>query len=198
MSQEDDPPKFRWPESNDRLLRRSDDRDRSVTFSDRDCSRQAEIWDGYMHAGKALIEACSRKPYERNILIYPILFCYRHGLELAMKWIITRYGGAASISAPKLDHDLWKLWQSCKLVIEYSDNGDTKDVQVVEEIIKNFHGLDKSGESFRYSTNKKGDLIPLPDGPKSLDNLRDVMQGVANFFDGCDAYLNELASYDDF
>jgi hypothetical protein len=151
-----------------------------------------------VYAGEALIDASSSKPHKRNSLIYPILFCYRHGLELAMKWMITQYGGAAGVSAPKLDHDLWKLWQSCKAVFQYSDTGAGDDIQAVERVIKNFHELDKSGESFRYSANKHGDLIPLPEGPKDLDNLRDVMKGVAHFFDGWDVYLSDLASYTNF
>jgi hypothetical protein len=197
MTQEDDPSKFRWPKNDDQLLRWSDDQSESVTFSECGRSRQTEIWDGYMYAGEALIDASNSKPYQRNSLIYPILFCYRHGLELALKWIITQYGGAAGVSAPRLDHDLWKLWESCKAVFEYSNTDVGEDIQAVEKIIKNFHDLDKSGESFRYSANRRGDLIPLPNGPKDLGNLRGVMKGVANFFDGWDAYLSELASYTD-
>ena len=41
-----------------------------------------------MSAGAALIEACEEDSHERHFLIYPILFNYRHGIELAMKWVI--------------------------------------------------------------------------------------------------------------
>lgn len=57
--------------------------------------------------------------------------------------------------------------------------------------------MDSGGFSFRYSINKNGILIKLPDGLIDLANVRDVMKGVAGFFDGADGMLNDLASYTD-
>ena len=37
------------------------------------------------------LKYCQNKPNERHYLIYPILFNYRHAIELAMKWIIAVY-----------------------------------------------------------------------------------------------------------
>ena len=80
----------RWPKKGDRLLRDSEDWDRGVEFSNDEISRHVHIWSGYMSAGAALIEACEEDSHERHFLIYPILFSYRHGIELAMKWVIAR------------------------------------------------------------------------------------------------------------
>ena len=81
---------YRWPKKGDRLLRRSEDWSRGVEFSKHSISRHSILWDGYMSAGAGLIELCTQDGYEheRHFVIYPILFNYRHGLELAMKWII--------------------------------------------------------------------------------------------------------------
>lgn len=96
--------KYRWPRKGDRLLLESDDWDLGVDFSRDEISRHVHIWSGYMSAGEALIDACKADPHERNFLIYPILFNYRHGIELAMKWVIARYG---RYSSAKVGDTIW-------------------------------------------------------------------------------------------
>ena len=66
----------------------------------------------------------------------------------------------------------------------------------MEKIIKELHDLDKAGTSFRYSVNRDGTQIELPNSLVDLSNLKKVMQSVAHFFTGADAWLQDLASYD--
>jgi len=99
---------YRWPRKGDRLLRASNDRNKGVEFSADPVSKHVHIWSGYIRAGAALIEECDQDSVDRHFLIYPILFNYRHGLELAMKWIIDRYGRYADVCLKEAerDHDL--------------------------------------------------------------------------------------------
>ncbi len=184
---------YRWPRTGDRLLRDSEDWDRGVEFSNDEISRHVHIWSGYMSAGAALIEACGEYSHERHFLIYPILFNYRHGIELAMKWVIARYGRYSSVKIDEIEHhDLWKLWKLCKQII-IEVGSENESIAVVEQVIKDFHDLDKSALAFRYSRNKKGGLIALPDGMIDLQNIRDVMEAVSHFFDGVDGQLDHNA-----
>jgi hypothetical protein len=73
-----------------------------------------------MCAGRALIDASEREPPARHDLIYPVLFCYRHGLEMAIKWIVSRYGPSVGGTKLTLDHNLWQLWQ-CELLSNVVD-----------------------------------------------------------------------------
>ena len=181
---------YRWPKKGDRLLRDSEDWDRGVEFSNDEISRHVHIWSGYMSAGAALIAACEEDSHERHFLIYPILFNYRHGIELAMKWVIARYGRYSSVEIGEIEHhDLWQLRKLCKQII-IEVGGEDEAVAVVEQLIKDFHDSDKSAVAFRYSRNKKGALIVLPDGMIDLQNIRDVMEGVSHFFDGVDGQLD--------
>lgn len=186
--------KFRWPKKGDRLLRPSDEWDRAVEFTTHPISRDVHIWSGYMRAAAALIEECERDSIDRHFLVYPIFFNYRHGLELAMKWIIDRYGRYADVSLTEKerDHDLLGLWTLCKKVIVVVGSGREGDetLRVVEQIIKDFHDLDKSAMAFRYSTTKKGTTIKLPDISIDLDNVRNVMEAVDNYFSGLDGQLD--------
>jgi hypothetical protein len=183
----------RWPKKGDRLLRPSDDWLATVSFTPHQVSREAFIWDGYMTAGAALIDEAERRPYSRQTLIYPILFNYRHGLEAAMKWTIGRYGSLANVQLDKLDHDLWDLWTLCKKILVATSPSDSDEPMLaVEQIVKDFHDLDKSATALRYSKNKNGTTILLPDKPIDLANIQGVMEGVDNFFKGTDGYLSNL------
>ena len=188
-------PRYRWPKKGDRLLPRSDDWHHGVQFSKHPISRHVHIWDGFMSAADGLIELCTQDGYEheRNFVIYPILFNYRHGLELAMKWIILHYGLE---DAPVIieGHNLWKLWTCCRAIVERYEPEDDEAIGAVEQIVKDFHDLDQAGITFRYGWGKDGKEIKLPDHVFDLENVRDVMKGVANYFNGLDGWLDDLQS----
>ena len=150
-----------------------------------------------MRAGAALVTECERFSSDRHFLVYPILFNYRHGLELAIKWIIDSYGRCAGIylEPDDLNHDLWSLWKMCKEVILKVGSDDTDgSIKAVEQIVKDFHDCDSGAMSFRYSRNKDGAAIPLPDISIDIQNIRDVMEGVDNFFSDADGQLDANCS----
>ncbi len=190
----------RWPKKGDRLLRPASWND-GAEFSGDPISRHVHIWSGYMRAGAALVAESSGDRIDRHFLVYPILFNYRHALELAMKWTIDRYGRYADVRLDKdeLDHDLWKLWRHCKAVIIQvgSEGEDDEALAVVEQIVKDFHDLDKTAMAFRYPTTKRGSSISLPQGAIDLDNVRNIMEAVDNFFSGVDGQLDANSSAQD-
>lgn len=188
-------PEYRWPKKGDRLLRQSDHWDSGIEFSEHPISRHVHLWDGYLSAGDGLIRLCMQEGYghERHFVIYPILFNYRHGLELAMKWIVVMYGGQG-INGADEDHNLWKLWKHCREIIEQYGSPDSGTEDLVEQIVKEFHDLDKSGITFRYGWGKNGRNIKLPNHMVDLENIRDVMEGIAAYFTGLDGWLDHLKS----
>ena len=185
----------RWPKKGDRLLVSSDEWQTAASFAPDQISREAFIWDGYITAGAALIDEAQRRPHDRDMLLYPILFNYRHGLEAAMKWTIERYGRLAHVELDVLDHDLWSLWKKCKAILSaVSTSDDDEPLKVVEQVVQDFHGLDKRAVALRYSKNKNGRVILLPDKPIDLENVQRVMEAVDNFFKGADGLLDHYAS----
>ncbi len=125
-------------------------------------------------------------------MIYPILFCYRHALEMNMQWIIGTYGHRYGVSLPtKKDHTLDSLWECCKTIFTDPDNESAVvGASTVEKLIKEFHHLDTRAEAFRYPVKKDGTLIRLPNVAIDLTNLRDVMESLKNFFSGADGHLD--------
>ena len=147
-----------------------------------------------MRAADLLVASCENDRYESATLVYPILYNYRHGIELALKWIIMRFGAYASAGAGNCEHhDLWKLWRNYKeIVLELGSDADNK-LAAVEQVIKDSHDLDNSGQAFRYSDGRNG-TFKLPDYPIDLQNTREVMTGVDNFFSGVYAQLDDNVS----
>ena len=181
--------KYRLPKKGDRLLREAQDRERGVTFPNDEISRHVFIWDGYMKAGELLVQAGEEQNYERHFLVYPILFNYRHAIELAIKWVITQYGSYSTVPVDDIEHhNLWKLWQICKQII-IEVGSESEAISIVEGVIKEFHDLDKSAQAFRYPSNKEGVPFVLPYRMIDLQNIRDVMEGISLFFNGVDGQL---------
>ena len=175
---------FRWPKKGDRLLMKSRGGMNQTRFEAHGETRHHYIWDGNMRAADLLVASCENDRYESTTLVYPILYNYRHAIELALKWIIMKFGEYASVEAGDYEHhDLWKLWRVYKeIVLELgSDDGNT--LAVVEQVVKDFHDLDKSGQAFRYAEARKG-TFKLPDYPIDLQNTKEVMKGIDNFFSG--------------
>ena len=48
--------------------------------------------------------------------------------------------------------------------------------------------------AFRYSEDRNGVTLKLPDYPIGLDNIKDVMQAVEHFFSGVDGQLDANSS----
>ena len=47
--------------------------------------------EGYKRAADLLIERAKESTQLRNMLVYPIVFCYRHYLELTLKAMLATY-----------------------------------------------------------------------------------------------------------
>lgn len=189
---------FRWPQKGDRLIRPSKDWDAAAEFSEDPNNRLVHIWTGFTSAGAALIAQCEREPLDRHFLIYPIFFNYRHGLELAMKWTLKTHDPQGSLP-DDFGHDLLKLWKLCRALIEtVVSQDDAETIPIIEKIVEEFHVLDKSGTAFRYSTDKNGVAIKLPPDLIDLQNLRDVMKAVDNYFSGVDGQFSDMCRFDSF
>jgi len=186
------PREFRWPKPGDQLIRPAANWQEGAELVQDTFSRTTFLWSGYMKAGAQLVESARELRVDKHTIIYPILFCYRHGLEMAMKWTLTVYGRFADVEEYDKDHRLDKLWRSVrKLIIECGGGIDPDGaMNAVEVVVLEFHKLDRTSFSFRYAITKEGAAVELPNFAIDLENIRDVMEGVNNFFSGLDGMLD--------
>jgi len=119
-------------------------------------------WDryayGYLDAAKQLSDNSLGDGGNPRHLIYPIVFFYRHYLELRLKEII-EHGSVLldkEFKIPK-HHDLMMIWHQAKQVInEIWPDSSKESLLRVTAILTDFGNLDKKSDAFRYPIDKKG------------------------------------------
>jgi hypothetical protein len=69
-------------------------------------------------------------------------------------------------------------------------------LSAVESIIQQFHAIDNSGQTFRYTKDKNGEST-LRKLPKFVDlkHFQEVSEKTFNFFEGCESGLNDLFQF---
>jgi hypothetical protein len=89
--------------------------------------------------------------------------------------------GAWQKNKPAADHDhrLMPLWAELRSLVEQlGPREDDKEVPAIEEVIRQIDAVDPGSFSFRYPTNKKGELS-LPElWHVNVRHLGEVMNGV--------------------
>jgi hypothetical protein len=130
--------------------------------------------EGYRIAAERLAEHAPEW-HEQDFLLYPIVFLYRHYVELRLKDLIGLGQRLAhEIVAVPETHDLLGLWGITKPHLERElDPADTdrrREIAQMQRVIQELAALDPHGTAFRYATDAHGGR-PLPDGASRL-NLR--------------------------
>jgi hypothetical protein len=171
----------RWPTKGDSIFSRGYDARIANSIGE----RAYRLGKGYKLAGDVLVQNLVGEPYDHDNLVYPILFCYRHYVEITLKEIIEQHGRWAGVSLTKKDHqlsDLWKLF--LQIATAYHNDPSDEAAVVVSYCINEFAQVDPASVAFRYARDRKTDaLIPLEFGAINLVVLHDVMNGIANFFE---------------
>ena len=157
----------KWPSLGDRLLISKNGKGH-VMFSNHS-GRHAQIWMGYMQAGDKLIDAFmdeTDSTYPRGTGVYPILFCYRHAIEMALKWMISRYGN----ESPKADHNLWQHWRAVLEMIGGVGHDTDDGVQAAGRIIKRDARRRSFVRVFSIRNQQKSSPDRLAERPNRPDN----------------------------
>ncbi|AWI92061.1 hypothetical protein C0214_27780 (plasmid) [Methylobacterium sp. DM1] len=183
---------IRWPTPGDKLFTSGgpDDAILRPTFG----TSMHMMEEGYLRAADALVEKATTWSYERDTLVWPIVFLYRQYLELVLKGSIAEFGRDAGVEANWKSHDLAFLWSEFKKIMHHWDIQDEdKANTTVGKVIAEFSRIDPSSMSFRYPITHAGEPIELS-GHERLDLLRlkDVMRGVANFMTGTTEWMAEM------
>lgn len=186
---------FRWPRKGDLAFRASNDWDKNASVEERASTRLVLMTDGYKRGADMMVERAKNSNYERACLVYPIIFNYRHFLELSLKYLLAVFGPTVGVERNWKSHDLATLWASYRMMLTgYGDHDPDETIPVVEKIVAEFAKIDPGSYSYRYPVDTKGNPIPTTVAELDLDGLKDVMDGVEGYFTGCDGYLDSLRS----
>jgi len=141
---------------------------------------------GFKKAADLLVSAQLEIFRHGDYTVYPIVYLYRHHIELALKEIISRGGSLLDppVGVPP-HHSLRRLWTRCKRILKRLDIGDDiPELQPFENSIQQLGKYDQTSESFRYPLKRFGQPA-LPPDLESIDieNLRRVAEGMSTFLD---------------
>ncbi len=117
---------------------------------------------GYKSAGDKLSKFVMEKRTEYDSLIYPIVFLYRHYIELSLKDIIDRGSNLLDSEGYDFNHKLMDLWHkaeevSKKIFEEFYPYDPSKcNYAFMLHIVSEFNSVDEFSVEFRYSKRKNG------------------------------------------
>ncbi|MDR1584046.1 MAG: hypothetical protein LBS55_12480 [Prevotellaceae bacterium] len=150
--------------------------------------------EGYFKSALQLLRRITKcgKVGDIDSIIYPVLFLFRHYIELIMKDSIQNFRkynleiDASSTGVP-MSHRLDELWNILKSYLDTAEEQET--LTAVSEIISEISTIDSNSEAFRYAYHpERGNdrIQPFFDGqlPVDLNNLEKMMCKVYCFFDG--------------
>jgi hypothetical protein len=147
---------------------------------------------GYLLSAELLIDHVVATHRDQDLLVYPIIFQYRHYIELRLKQLVALGRGLTGDRGKEAwGHSLLELWKMVRPLLEKIEaHGPKEDLEAVEEIVNQFDQVDRTGESFRYAQDTKGKNPLAGITHINLRNLRDVMKGITAFFEGATMQLS--------
>lgn len=192
-----------WPQKGEKLVKETDNYYNFAHFGWGNVETQFYGYmEGYKEAADNLIEYATNSKDIKTLdtFIFPICFLYRQYLELAMKNIFLKYSGSSEEDKVKViknvSHNLNEMWKKIVPIIsEETTNEEKEDIKIVRDYIKQFSDFDKSSFTFRYPINKELDLLFKEEKFLDLINLRERMNELYNFFEGCDGKLDSIRDF---
>lgn len=113
---------------------------------------------GYFIAGRMVATAAAADQLQIDLFVYPLVFLYRHAIELALKHLVTvlppLYGEEVKYQAT---HKLLDNWTVVRGYLERSaESGRPDSIPAFEAILLDFADLDPKGEPFRFPEERAG------------------------------------------
>jgi len=168
-------------------------------------------WDAYAYGYKWAIDALFKEakegPHPTDVHYYPIIFVFRHYLEIRFKGLIKDLTKYVHPDQSKKDvirhgHEIGSLWNECKkLLIEFWEidgekigQGDLDYFKRIEGFIKDISAIDPRSESFRYPVDKNGKFcIDGNDvGPIDMDHFSEIASEMINYLEGISVAIDEI------
>jgi hypothetical protein len=162
--------------------------------------------DGYLLGARYLVERIAT-PRDKNVLVYPIIFLYRHHIELVLKRLISRAPYLINRSLTDSEkkhlatHRLDYLWGDLKPMLSaiWEAAGwqklDAQDIGGVDAYVSQLVEVDLKSFSFRYAQSKEGESS-LPSDLKHINmrHFAEMMDRLANYLDDIDTATDCLKS----
>jgi len=123
---------------------------------------------GYFDAASHLADEMAENRLGIDIVVYPALYLFRHGLELGFKALLRGYSYELDLEPTlgRSGHSLAMLWQELKPLLETTDWHSQLDpgrasaavtIGDIDALVYVLHEVDPTGEAARYDTSRQGE-----------------------------------------
>lgn len=156
------------------------------------------IAEGYLWAARLVVANRHQKPWSQDTFFYPMLYLYRHHIELMMKRCLIE---ARSIlrqrnkAAAEEGHDLTKLWNALRDRFSRLPPPqrlmDGNVLKGVSKQINDLHGHDPFAIGGRYSTGRDGKSPLFNLDEASMLHFQQVIERLVTYFREMLAWLME-------
>lgn len=153
---------------------------------------------GYKEAGDSLVSSVAERKGTADSLIFPIVFLYRHYIELRLKSLLR--DGCRLLEQEykqKSEHQLSKLWPKVRsILIELWPDGDKDELKAMDMLIDQFEQVDPRSTSFRYPKDFEGNNSLKIESPRvNLRNLKEVVGAMSIILEGSSSAISEYQGY---
>lgn len=188
---------FRWPTISDKSFSAGQPA-YGAFLSSHPEERMYHLTGGYKLAADLLVEQAEVQSWRRRKLVYPIVFCYRHYLELTLKAALQHYGSLGELTSAWAHHKLEDLWRDYRTLLcaVGGDSSEDKATDAVEQCVAEFAKIDPTSDAFRYPTNRRGQPFTADIEMLDLASLRDTMDAIENYFVAVEGFLDSLQEVD--
>ncbi|HBO9008650.1 hypothetical protein QOU27_08715 [Pseudomonas aeruginosa] len=150
----------------------------------------------YKDAADGLVDAMVKGQVPLDSGIYPLLFLYRHALELQFK-LMLKAARALAGKDPKsyYKHSLMPLWSELRnLLKEFEPEKSDANAPALHEFIRQLDEVDPDSMAFRYATSKSGKEHLSGVTHINILHLRDVLNSVFVWLNGVYSWVVEMES----
>jgi hypothetical protein len=150
--------------------------------------------DGYRDAARVLVQRVTDTDWQKNTLVFPIVYLYRHHIELVLKALTVNGSYLIDKQLNEVEvktlgkHRLDLLWDNFKPILrEVSSMANypirPEDIAGIDSYVRQLTTVDPDSQCFRYPTTKTGEPS-LPDLMHiSLSVFADGMERLADYLD---------------
>jgi hypothetical protein len=182
------------PELGDTLIKEGRGGDAKTLFADWMAGNWHLYADGYKRAADILVEQLEGKTQDDN-LILPIVFMYRHYVELKLKDMIMGYDKIHGIKMPTEKfgtHKLEPLWSYLKAHLSSLPDVpmNAEVIPALDRLIRELVELDPGSFNFRYAHDKARENEMVLPRSLSMTHFKETMDKIKGGLDYLEAGID--------
>lgn len=150
----------------------------------------------YKDAADGLVESMAERKVPLDSGIYPLLFLYRHALELQLKLMLATARNLTGLNPKNYDkHSLMPMWSELRKLLKDLDPSQPEiEVIAAHEFIRQLDDVDPDSMAFRYATTRYGKEHLSSVTHINIRHLRDVLNSIFLWLKGAYDWLGEMES----